>query len=120
MTHSADQHSALTEAAEEIARINIEIAELTEYKNELLSVFKNPNTNLPPRTQPYEFGKVDVKVSASGRIDDGLAKRLLPEAIYSLVSKQTIDTAKARKALSEEEIASITKQYDNKIEIKLR
>lgn len=120
MTHSPDQTSALTEAAEEIARVNIQIAELTEYKNTLLSVFKNADTNLPPRTVPYSFGKVDVKVSAAGRIDDGLARRNLSVELYKSVCKQSIDTTLARKVLTDEQVSSITKKYDNKIEIKLR
>lgn len=120
MAHSADDISVLTGAAERVAAINIQIAELTEEKNTLLSVFKNPDTNLPPRSEPYSFGKVEVKVSASGRIDDGLAKRHLKASLYNSVSKKTIDTAAARKMLSEEEVALITKQYDNKIEVRLK
>lgn len=120
MTHSTDQLNDLTAAAEEIVRTDMKIAELKEYRDALASVFKNEDTNLPASKTPYSFGKVDVKVSSNGRIDDALAQRQLPADVYSMVSKQTIDTAKARKVLSASEVASITKQYDNKIEFKLR
>ena len=120
MTHSKDEVDVLTQAAEEIARVNLKLAELTEYKAELLSVFKNPETNLPPRKEPYQFGKVDVKVSESGRIDDGLARTKLPVTVYRKIVKQTVDTSLARKVLTDEQIKLITKKFDNKIEIKLR
>lgn len=117
-THSVEQVSLLKDAAEEIARINIQLAELLEYKESLLSVFKNPATGLEPRTEPYTYGKVLVKVSKNERLDDGLAQRELGH-VYKTVSKTTLDTAKARKVLSEDALAKITKKYDNKIEIKL-
>lgn len=120
MTHSQEQIDLLTQAAEEIARVNIQIAELTEYKQQLLSVFKNPETNLPPRKEAYQLGKVDVKVSESGRIDDGLARKHLNATTYKRVAKTVIDTSLARKVLPDDVLEKITKKYDNKIEIKPR
>lgn len=118
-THSVEQTNLLKDAAEEIARVNIQMAELAEYKESLLSVFKNPATGLEPRTEPYVYGKVLVKVSKNERLDDGLARVALGSMVYKQVSKTTLDTAKARKILNAEGLAKITKKYDNKIEIKL-
>ena len=118
--HSKDQLDLLGQAATEIARINVQIAELTEYKNQLLEVFKNPDTDLPPRSEPYDFGDVEVKVSTNVRLDDGLARRNLTPANYEIVSKTTLDTGKARKVLTADELATITKTFDNKIEVRLK
>jgi len=120
MALSTDDQSVLTQAAERLAAINIAIAELTEEKSVLLSAFKNPEVGLIPRVEPYKFGKTDVKISENARLDDGLARRHLSAAAYKQVSKQVLDTSAARRVLTKEQIAEISKNFDNKIEVRLR
>ena len=110
MTLSTDDQSVLTQAAERLAAINIEIAELTEEKSVLLSAFKNPEVGLIPRVEAYKFG----------RLDDGLARRHLPATVYKQVSKTVLDTSTARRVLTKEQIEKISKKFDNKIEVRLR
>ena len=117
---NAEDYATLATAAEEIARINLQIAELQEMKDMLLGAFKNENNGLVASSVPYDFGKVEVKVSANSRLDDGLAQRNLSKALYNDVTKTTLDTAKARKLLGDEELELITKKYDNKIEVRLK
>lgn len=118
--HSAEEYSLLTQAAEAIAEINLQIAELEEQKKGLLNVFKNEDNGLVPRKEPYDFGRVQVKVSEYTRIDDGLARRNLTEDDYGRLTKQTLDTTLARKVLKPETLELITKRYDNKIEVKIK
>ena len=120
MALSTDDQSVLTQAAERLAAINIEIAELTEEKSVLLSAFKNPEVGLIPRVEAYKFGKTDVKISDNSRLDDGLARRHLPETVYKQVSKTVLDTSTARRVLTKEQIEKISKKFDNKIEVRLR
>lgn len=120
MEHSKEQLSLLGQAARAVAEINLQIAELEEQKKLFLEVFKNEDNGLVARTEPYDFGDCVVKVSANTRLDDGLAKRELEPHAYDLVSKRTLDTAKARKVLKPEELAKISKKYDNKIEVRVK
>ena len=120
MDYSKDQVNLLAQAAEAVAEINLEIAELQEKKDALLAVFKNEDNGMVPRTEPYVFGRAEVKVTKNERLDDGLAKRELGAMVYKKVAKTVLDTAAARKVLSQEELAKITKKYDNKIEVRIK
>lgn len=120
MEYNQDQLSLLTAAAEHIAAINLEIAELEEQKQELLSVFKNEQNGMVPRKEAYDFGKVEVKVSENTRLDDGLARTQLTARDYKAASKVTLDTSLARRVLTADKLEKITKKYANKIEVRLK
>lgn len=109
----------LTEAATAIVELDIQIAELTERRVQLASVFKNDSVGLEPQREPYVFGKVKVKVSENARLDDTLARRFLSEEEYRLVAKSALDTKKARAFLGDDKLDTITKRYDNKIEFRI-
>ena len=61
-----------------------------------------------------------VKVTPNKRLDDKLAREVLDEDTYNNLSKQVLDTAKARAFLNNEQIEKITKVYDNKIEVQVK
>lgn len=109
----------LTQAAAEIVNLDIQIAELSERRAQLASVFKNDAVGLAPQREPYVFGKVKVKVSENARLDDTLARRFLSEEEYRLVAKSALDTKKARAFLDSDKLDTITKRYDNKIEFRI-
>lgn len=104
----------LYNVAEQIAIKQSLISDLEAEVSELKSFFRDG------KTQRYDReGKVSitVKVTPNKRIDDRLAREALGPETYDAVSKKTIDTAKARALLSDAELESITKVYDNKVEV---
>jgi len=106
------------DVAERIVRNKLEIQRLTEENTALSSFFRQDD----PKTKNLERDgrpTIIVKVIPNQRIDDGLAKRELSATEYKTVSKQTVDTAKARALLSAAKLEKITKRYDNKVEVSL-
>jgi len=61
-----------------------------------------------------------VKITPNTRLDDKLAQEHLAADVYTLVSKSSLDTAKARAFLAPEALAKITKTYDNKVEVQVQ
>lgn len=105
------------DAAEDIVRAQLEIEKLTAQVNSLKDTYfrEGSSTVLTREGRP----DIEVKVTSNKRIDDKLAKENLGANTYAAVSKTVIDTAKARAFLDAEELAAITKTYDNKVEVKL-
>lgn len=102
--------------AEQIVRAQLQRDALDEQIAELKSYFRDG------KSADFERegrATIIVKVSPNKRIDDALARKNLDEATYDALSKRTIDTAKARAFLTAEQLASIEKFYDNKVEVKL-
>lgn len=102
--------------AEQIVRAQLERDELDAKISTLKGYFREG------RTADYEReGRptIIVKVTGNSRIDDKLAQEKLDPDVYVTVSKLSIDTAKARAFLPADTLASITKNYDNKVEVKL-
>ena len=93
--------------------IDAEIAELKD-------TFRNTETQVYVDESNAGGPSFIVKVTPNKRIDDTLARKFLDEETYNSVSKQTIDTAKARAFLSAEDIEAITKVYDNKVEVQVQ
>lgn len=98
---------------ESAVRIQLRIkeleAQLAEGKELVRTYFDEPGT--------HKVGKFFVKVTTNSRLDDGLARKVLDADVYDLVSKQTLDTAKARAHLTPTTLAEVTKTYDNRIEL---
>jgi hypothetical protein len=102
--------------AEQIVRAQLQRDALDEQITSLKSHFRDAKTAEISRDgRP----SIIVKVTPNKRIDDKLAREHLDDVTYNTISKQTIDTAKARAFLSDEQIAKIEKVYDNKVEVKL-
>ncbi|TXH08886.1 MAG: hypothetical protein E6R03_17480 [Hyphomicrobiaceae bacterium] len=100
--------------AEQIARKQVMVQALENDIAELKQHFRNR-----PTTRYESEGKIPitVKVTPNKRIDDRLARENLEPEQYEAVSKKTIDTAKARAFLSDAELESITRVYENKVEV---
>lgn len=102
--------------AEQIVRAQLQRDALDEQIASLKSHFRDSKTaELEREGRPT----ISIRVTPNKRIDDKLAQERLSAEDYNTVSKRTIDTAKARAFLSDEQIASIEKVYDNKVEVKL-
>lgn len=113
---NAEMYPDTYDTAIRIVRAQLTIDALNEEVAELKAVLRNT------KSADYEREngpKIIVKVTPNTRIDDGLARKALDEDTYNTVSKQTIDTAKARAFLNDEQLAKITKTYDNKVEVRL-
>lgn len=104
--------------AERIVRNKLKIKELTEENDQIAAYWKQND----PATKVYEReGRVpiQVRVTSNNRIDDGLAKLNLDPATYQTITKLTVNPTKARAILTAAELESITRHYDNRIEVTL-
>lgn len=104
--------------AERIVRNKLKIAELTEENNTIAAYWKQND----PATRVYEReGRtpIQVRVTSNNRIDDSLARKNLDPNTYLTVTKSAVDPAKARAILTAAELESITRHYDNRIEVSL-
>ena len=113
-----DQNAEVTEydVARRIAENQLKIKELTEQNTQLKEFFRQNDRGQYPLEKDGQPTLI-VKVTSNSRIDDKLARDFLRDGVYDEVSKQTIDPVIARRKLSPSDIAKITKEYDNKIEI---
>lgn len=111
------EQSEEEQVLELITRNQLEIKRLQEENDQLKGFFKG-NSNAYPVGRK-EVGKFYIQVSENRRVDDKLARETLDSEVYERVSKQVVDTAKAKRFLTEEQYASIQKVYDNKIEVGL-
>jgi hypothetical protein len=102
--------------AEQIVRAQLQRDALDEQIASLKAEFRDGQSeDLEKDGRP----KIIVKVTPNSRIDDRLAREHLDEELYFNLSKRSIDTAKARAFLTNEDLAKITKHYENKVEVKL-
>jgi hypothetical protein len=104
---------------EQIVRNKLEIERLQAENDTYVQYFKDRPDAYPTGTKK-EIGKFYVKVSTNQRIDDALARKNLKVAEYNKLTKKVIDTTLARKILAEDQLAKITKVFENKIEVGLR
>lgn len=107
-----------TNVLERIVRNQLKIKELQE-ENDLLKTYYRQSPDGFPAGTRRQVGKFYVQVSSNTRLDDGLAKKELADNLYANVSKTVLDTTKAKRVLTEETLAKITKVFDNKIEVGL-
>lgn len=105
-------------ALELIVRNQLKIAELEEQNRTLKAFFKERNAEYPTGSKK-EVGKFYIKVSSNTRVDDALARLHLNSRVYNNLTKTVIDSVKAKRALTPEQYAKISKVYDNKIEVGL-
>lgn len=97
-----------------IVRKQLAIKELQEEVDTLKNYFRDEE-RLPAGTT-FTSGKFFVKVTENKRIDDKLAQTVLGFG-YHKVTKEVVDTKKARALLSESDLAKIEKRYENKVEV---
>lgn len=100
-----------------LVRNQLEIKRLQEENDKLKSFFKGNEAAYPVGRR--EVGKFYIQVTENKRVDDKLAQSALLPGDYRAVTKQVIDTATAKRVLTEDQYASIQKKYDNKIEVGL-
>lgn len=114
----AEQNDEVTayDVARRIAENNLRIKELEAQNADLKEFFRQEDRGQYPLEKEGEVTLI-VKVTGNSRIDDKLAKEVLHADTYMGVSKLTIDPVIARRKLSPSDIAKITKEYANKIEI---
>ena len=108
------------EAAFAIAAKQNLIAQLQAEVDELKDTLRDTETQVYVDETNLGRPAVIVRVSPNKRIDDKLAREFLDEEVYNTVSKQSIDTAKARAFLTAEGIEQITKVYDNKVTVEVQ
>ena len=113
MTTTYDIAYTIAVRQEKIAALQAEVDELKDMlrDTETQAYVDETNMGRPPLV---------VKVSPNKRMDDKLAREVLDEDTYNNLSKQVLDTAKARAFLNNEQIEKITKVYDNKIEVQVK
>lgn len=113
-----DTHIDEYDVAEAIVRKQLEIKELTEQVNGLKSFFRQQeeSVTLTREGRPDLF----VQVTPNARLDSSLAETYLDLETWRKVSKEVLDTALARRILSPEELAKITKTFEPKIEVKIK
>lgn len=99
-------------------RNQIKIKELEEENATLKTYFKERPTDYPAGLNK-KVGRFYIKVTGQTRVNDALARKTLPVAVYKRLSKQVIDGPAAKKALTPEEYAAILNTYDNRLEIGL-
>lgn len=106
------------EAAEKFFRNQLTIKELEAENAELKEFWRNEPLVSEDSENYQEFdGRFYIKRTPNKRIDDGFARKALSKKRYELVAKQTIDTAKARALLTDKELESVTKVFDDKVEV---
>ena len=101
----------LEQTLDRIARLELD----AKLKQEEAGMLKDYLRGFEPGT--YKYGKYVLKISSNKRLDDKLAQKVLDADLYKMVSKTTLDTAMARVTLGDEVLESITKVYDNKVEV---
>jgi len=113
-----EQTAEVTEydVARRIAENNLKIKELEAQNANLKEFFRQNDRGHYPLEKEGQPTLI-VKVTGNSRIDDKLARDALNPDVYMGVSKRTIDPVIARRMLKPGEIALITKEYGNKIEI---
>ena len=113
MTTTYDIAYTIAVRQEKIAALQSEVDELKDMlrDTETQAYVDETNMGRPPLV---------VKVTPNKRLDDKLAREVLDEDTYNNLSKQVLDTAKARAFLNNEQIEKITKVYDNKIEVQVK
>lgn len=113
MTTTYDIAYTIAVRQEKIAALQAEVDELKDMLRDTETQVYVDETNMgrPPLV---------VKVTPNKRLDDKLAREVLDEDTYNNLSKQVLDTAKARAFLNNEQIEKITKVYDNKIEVQVK
>ena len=113
MTTTYDIAYTIAVRQEKIAELQAEVDELKDMlrDTETQAYVDDSNLGRPPLV---------VKVTPNKRLDDKLAREVLDEDTYNNLSKQVLDTAKARAFLNNEQIEKITKVYDNKIEVQVK
>jgi hypothetical protein len=102
---------------ERIVRNQLTIKEL-EAENAALKDFFKADPALKPGTT-IEVGKFYLRSSANTRIDNTLAQSKLTTTEKRHIMKSVVDPALARRYLTPEALAKITKTYDNRIEVGL-
>lgn len=106
------------ELVERMARNKLTISEL-EAENALLAAYYKDKERFPAGTYREYDGRFYVKITSNSRVDDALAKTKLPANQYNRLTKKVIDGTVAKKVLDPTALASITKVYDNKVEVGL-
>ena len=106
--------------AHTIAVLQTQRDEIDARIQELKDEFRDTETQVYVDESNSGGPSIIVRVSPNKRIDDKLAREFLDEEVYNTVSKQSIDTAKARAFLTAEGIEQITKVYDNKVTVEVQ
>lgn len=101
-----------------LVRNQIKIAELTAENDTLKAYFKE-RPEIYSAGLKKKVGQFYIKVTGQTRVNDALARKVLPVAVYKRLSKQVIDGPAAKKALTPEEYGAIITTYDNRIEVGL-
>lgn len=118
MAEAALSQSEEEQVIERIVRNQLAIKELEEQNATLKAYFKT-NQDAYPVGSNKTVGKFYVKASRNARIDNALAFAKLPARVFNSVSKKVVDTKAANAVLDPEQLASITKEFDPKIEVGL-
>lgn len=100
-----------------LVRNQLEIKRLQEENDKLKSFFKGNEAAYPVGRR--EVGKFYIQVTENKRVDDKLARSVLPGSDYKLACKTVIDSTFAKRVLTEDQYASIQKKFENKIEVGL-
>jgi hypothetical protein len=101
-----------------LVRNQIKIQEL-QAENDLLKGYFKQRPEVYPAGLKKKVGQFYIKITSQTRVNDSMARKLLPVAVYKRLSKQVIDGPAAKKALTEAEYASIITTYDNRVEVGL-
>ena len=120
-TTSNDNVLALDEEQQVLDRLvrnQIKIKELTE-ENDLLKGYFKQRPDTYPAGLKKKVGQFYIKITGQTRVNDSMARKVLPVAVYKRLSKQVIDGPAAKKALTEAEYEAIITTYDNRIEVGL-
>lgn len=115
------ENISLTEeeqALEIIVRNQLLIAELEEQNKTLKTFFKERQEAYPVGSKK-EVGKFYIKVTKNSRVDNALALKYLSANVYNRLIKKVIDPVAAKRSLTPEQYAKISKVYENKIEVGL-
>lgn len=113
----SDAHSVIAEAAEQMYRLNQQIKEFTEQRDQIAAFFKDYEEFKQPGT--YKFGRFKLTVSKNQRIDEKLAKELLTPDQYLSILSVKVDSTKAKKNLTGDQYDMIQKKYAHRIGVEL-
>jgi hypothetical protein len=112
MTDTALTGNELEGALELYVRNKMAIEELQEQQDKIKAYFKQDN----PEYGKKVFGRFYVQTTANKRVDDKLAREVLGED-YDKLTKESIDSTRAKRVLAPDVYEQIQKTFDPKIEI---